>query len=132
MKQINYDNVKIKDIEQFKKLTNGADIICDADSKTIRIEDNSLEEVFKKFNNSIKLVINSFEKFAKTITDVFKPIYIDLNHILNKKITKKRFMKLLQSKGIQRNTINEIVRYNKTEYTYGRYLQTINSFSKNN
>lgn len=130
MKQINYDSVKIIEIEQFKKLTNGADIICDADSKTIRIEDNSLEEAFKKINNSIKLVTNAFEKFAKTITDAFKPIYKDLNHILNKKITKKRFMKLLQSKGIQRNAINEIVRNNKTEYTYGRYLQTINSFSK--
>ena len=48
----------------------------------------------------------------------------------NKKITKRRFIKLLQSEGIQRNTINEIVKNNTKQYTYARYYEILIKFSK--
>ena len=42
---------------------------------------------------------------------------------LNKKLTKKKFCKLLQSRGIQRNEINKIIKDNKEPYTVGRLLK---------
>ena len=39
-------------------------------------------------------------------------------------------MKLLQSEGIQRNAINEIVKNNIKPYTYARYYQILIKFSK--
>lgn len=46
-------------------------------------------------------------------------------NLSNKKLTKKKFIKLLISEGIDRNTINEIVKGNKEPYTYMRYYRTL-------
>ncbi len=51
-------------------------------------------------------------------------------NMANKKISKKRFMKLLQAEGIQRNEINKIVENNKEKYTYARLYNTVNEYYK--
>lgn len=66
---------------------------------------------------------------GKIMCNAFNTIFKDLKYLLNKKITKKRFIKLLQSEEIQRNTINEIIKNNKRPYTYARYYETLKKFS---
>ena len=48
-----------------------------------------------------------------------------ISPIMNKKISKKKFVKLLQSQGVQRNEINKIVQGNKDKYTYLRYYNIV-------
>ena len=70
------------------------------------------------------------QQIGKIMYNAFNTISKELKYLLNKKITKKRFIKLLQSQGIQRNTINEITKNNKRPYTYARYYEILNKFSK--
>lgn len=46
--------------------------------------------------------------------------------VVNKKITKKKFIKLLQSKGIQRNEINKMIQNNTEPYTMARFMKIVN------
>lgn len=62
--------------------------------------------------------------------EIIKNLFDDFKYTLNKKISKKRFMKLLQSQGIQRNKINEIVKNNTEKYTYERYYRVLSELSK--
>lgn len=47
---------------------------------------------------------------AETITKVIVELAESLTKNMNKKISKKRFIKLLRSAGMQRNEINEIIK----------------------
>lgn len=67
---------------------------------------------------------NAFANLAAEIRDVVSNINFD------KKLTKKKFCKLLQSYGIQRNEINKIVANNKEPYTYKRLYSTLNTYKK--
>lgn len=74
-----------------------------------------------------------FREVAKQFTEAWKNVYPVLSSVskhYNKTMKKKRFMKLLQSYGIQRNEINKIVKNNKEPYTYRRLLETINLYKK--
>lgn len=75
---------------------------------------------FKNLEIALKVcteqMVTSFAKVYKALAEVVAAIN------LNKKLTKKKFCKLLQSRGIQRNEINKIIKDNKEPYTVGRLL----------
>ena len=104
------------------------EIIFDADSKTANITEDEylvLEEALNRVVKSVQLMADAICEMGKKIFNACQSVFQNLDVILNKKITKKKFMKLLQSNGIQRNTIDEIVKNNKEPYTYARYYQIL-------
>lgn len=121
IKQMNYDSVTIENIENAVKTGYITGIECDGDNKALIVstdECKRIEEAFKQIADTVYVICEEIKnKLIKT--------FYNFTDILNKKITKKRFIKLLQSEGIQRNTINKIIKNNKEKYTYSRYLDTL-------
>ncbi len=133
MKQINYEDITIEMVQALYKTNYITEIIFDADSKTANIKEDEylvLEEALNKVVKSVQLMADAICEMGKKIFNACKSVFQNLDVILNKKITKKKFMKLLQSNGIQRNTINEIVKNNTKQYTYARYYEILIKFSK--
>lgn len=133
MKQINYEDITIEMVQALYKTNYITEIIFDADSKTANIKEDEylvLEEALNKVVKSVQLMADAICEMGKKIFNACKSVFQNLDVILNKKITKKKFMKLLQSNGIQRNTINEIVKNNTKPYTYARYYEILIKFSK--
>lgn len=88
----------------------------------------TVTEVVKQFANAIEEISTDIFYMAKEVTNnLCKVIY----PIMNKKISKKKFIKLLQCEGIQRNEINKIVHGNKEEYTYLRYYAIVTKIKNN-
>lgn len=132
MKSIKYENITIENIENIIKTGYVTEIFFDGDNKTVNIKEAEyieIEKAFKRLADSFKLVIEAICKIGKIMYNAFNTIFKDLKYLLNKKITKKKFIKLLQSEGIQRNTMNEIIKNNKRPYTYARYYETLKKFS---
>lgn len=128
MKQVNYEDITIEMVQALYKTNYITEIIFDADSKTANIKEDEylvLEEALNRVVKSVQLMADAICEMGKKIFNVCKSVFQNLDVILNKKLTKKKFMKLLQSNGIQRNTINEIVKNNKEPYTYARYYQIL-------
>ena len=128
MKQINYEDITIEMVQALYKTNYITEIIFDADSKTANIKEDEylvLEEALNRVVKSVQLMADAICEMGKKIFNACKSVFQNLDVILNKKLTKKKFMKLLQSNGIQRNTINEIVKNNKEPYTYARYYQIL-------
>ena len=128
MKQVNYEDITIEMVQALYKTNYITEIIFDADSKTANIKDDEylvLGEALNRVVKSVQLMADAICEMGKKIFNACKSVFQNLDVILNKKITKKKFMKLLQSNGIQRNTINEIVKNNKEPYTYARYYQIL-------
>lgn len=128
MKEIDYEKVTIENAQNLIKTGYVTEIICDADNKKIKIKEAEyieIEKAFKKLEETVKVMVDVICELGKKMCDVFNSVFKNFNTILNKKITKKKFMKLLQSEGIQRNAINEIVKNNKEPYTYARYYQIL-------
>ncbi len=123
MKTIEYEKITIENIENLIKSNYITEVVCDADKKTININENELrniEQLFKEIADKLKPIIDATCEICKRLVNNIELIVNDINCLLNKKITKKKFIKLLQSKGIQRNTINKFVNSNKEPYTYKR------------
>ena len=87
------------------------------------MENNSLSKAFNRLGKSMSEVVNAFvdlgSKVFSNLLDVFKKINLD------KKLSRKKFIKLLMSKGIQRNEANKIAwevhkKYGK--YTVGEFI----------
>lgn len=78
------------------------------------------------FSEGLAETLSNIAKEFVKVWDKVKPML----NFADKKITKKKFKKLLQSCGIQRNQINKIVANNKEPYTYGRFIRTINLYKK--
>ncbi|MFQ9501629.1 MAG: hypothetical protein ACLR1U_03640 [Clostridia bacterium] len=128
MKEIDYEKVTIENAQNLIKTGYVTEIICDADNKKIKIKEAEyieIEKAFKKLEETVKVMVDVICELCKKMCDAFNSVFKNFNTILNKKITKKKFMKLLQSEGIQRNAINEIVKNNKEPYTYARYYQIL-------
>lgn len=128
MKEIDYEKVTIENEQNLIKTGYVTEIICDADNKKIKIKEAEyieIEKAFKKLEETVKVMVDVICELCKKMCDAFNSVFKNFNTILNKKITKKKFMKLLQSEGIQRNAINEIVKNNKEPYTYARYYQIL-------
>lgn len=128
MKQINYKDITLEMVQALYKTNYITEIIFDADSKTVNIKEDEyliLEEALNKVVKSVQLMADAICEMGRKIYNACKSVFENLDVILNKKITKKKFMKLLQSEGIQRNAINKIVKNNKEPYTYARYYQIL-------
>lgn len=65
------------------------------------------------FSEGLAETLSNIAKEFVKIWDKLKPSF----NFLDKRITKKKFKKLLQSYGIQRNEINKIISSNKEPYT---------------
>lgn len=123
MKLIEYEKITIENIENLIKSKYITEIVCDADTKTINIKEEELrniEQLFREIADSFKPIIEAVSKMCEAFVNCFNSILLDINYLLDKRITKKKFIKLLQSKGIQRTTINKLVNSNKDSYTYKR------------
>lgn len=147
MKKCKYENITIEQAERIIGTSYITELICDADSKTININEEEylkVEAVIKETINDVKRtlepVINTLadafgtlaetaRTFATTLVGIAESLVRNLS---NKKITKKKFIKLLQSQGIQRNQINRIVKNNKEPYTFYRYYNIVVSYQKQN
>lgn len=130
MKQINYEDVTIADIQTLYKTGYITEITFDADSKTISLKNDeylAIKEVFDNLINAVQKVAEAVYEVGKKMAESLSLIFQNLS---NKKLTKKKFIKLLQSEGIQRNTINEIVKGNKEPYTYMRYYRTLQNLKR--
>lgn len=133
MKKIEYEKITIENIENFIKRNYITEFVCDADTKTINIKNEEwekIEQLFKEIADSLKSIIEAIGKMCESFANCFKPIWDNINYLLDKKLTKKRFIKLLQCNGIQRNAINEIVKNNKEAYTYRRLYYILNNFKR--
>lgn len=147
MKKCKYENITIEQAERIIGTGYITELICDADNKTININEDEylkVEEVIKETISDVKRtlepVINSLSdafgtlaeaarSFATTLVGIAESVVKNLS---NKKITKKKFIKLLQSQGIQRNEINRIIGNNKEPYTFYRYYNIVVNYQKQN
>lgn len=140
MKEISYKNITIGQVQCLNKSGYFSKIICDGDNLKVRLLEEEYIEAEKKIKELIddimKPVVEVFEQIANTIAEIsvdifdntkkavnnfYKAIYL----IMNKKISKKKFVKILQSQGVQRNEINKIIQGNKEKYTYLRYYNIV-------
>lgn len=94
------------------------------DNKTEICSNCGAREALEDFNKAmyqtispvIKSIADTINDVAKGFVDIWDKIKPKLN-FLDKKISKRRFKKLLQSYGIQRNEINKIMADIKEPYT---------------
>lgn len=115
---------------EYKKV--GTSIEC------VDIKNNDIQPIktpMQQMSEGINLFAEGLANLIHQISNVFINAWDEVSKVLNpinasldKKMKKKRFMKLLQSYGIQRNEIKKIVANNKTPYTYRRLLETINLY----
>ena len=138
MRRFEYKNFSIENAELLTKTGCINEIVCDADKRIISISEEEYQEAEKlikqKITQIIKPVANAFVEAMETMKEAIQPV---INAVMklakelpNKKITKKRFIKLLQSVGIQRNEIDKIIKNNKEPYTYLRYYNIASKLSK--
>ena len=140
MKEISYKNITIGQVQCLNKSGYFSKTICDGDNLKVRLLEEEYIEAEKKIKELIddimKPVVEVFEQIANTIAEISVDIfdntkkavnnlYKAIYPILDKKISKKKFIKLLQSEGVQRNEINKIVQGNKEKYTYLRYYNIV-------
>lgn len=90
----------------------------------------SSEKISKGINLFAQGLGEMLSGFVKSFSDAVNTVLSLINKIEDKKLSKKKFMKLLQSEGIQRNTINKIVANNKDPYTYFRFIKTVDLYEK--
>lgn len=138
MGKCKYEDVTIQQVENAMKTGYITGLIFDADSKTISLEEEEAEKIYKvihNINESLKPVYEAIIEVGKTALNIAQTITNAIlevaRQIPNRKISKKQFIKLLQSQGIQRNEINEVIKNNKQPYTYLRYINTANELLKN-
>lgn len=147
MKKCKYEDITIEQAERIIGTGYITELICDADNKTININEEEylkVEEVIKETINDVKRTLEPVIKslsdafgtlaetarsFATTLVGIAETLARNLS---NKKMTKKKFIKLLQSQGIQRNEINRIIKNNKEPYTFYRYYNIVMSYQKQN
>lgn len=144
MKEISYKNITIGQVQCLNKSGYFSEMICDGDNLKVGLLEEEYIEAEKKIKKLIddimKPVVEVFEQIANTIAEISADIFDNTKKavnnfiytILDKKISKKKFIKLLQSEGVQRNEINKIVQGNKDKYTYLRYYNIVNNSYKNN
>lgn len=118
--QIDYSKITLE------QCYNCSNIICDGDKQQVLLDNDIVKTINQLIERSIKAImpilkaiVKAFNEYAEVFKKIIKPK-------LYGKITKKRFIKLLQSEGIQRNEINKIIANNKEPYTYKNFLEVIN------
>lgn len=132
MKEISYKNITIGQVQCLNKSGYFSKIICDGDNLKVGLLEEE-KKIKKLIDDIMKPVVEVFEQIANTIAEISADIFDNTKKavnnfiytILDKKISKKKFIKLLQSEGVQRNEINKIVQGNKEKYTYLRYYNIV-------
>ena len=122
-----YEKLTIENIENAIKTGYITELVCDGDTKTITVDSNEikmLEEIGRNMVESVKGIVEAICNLGRSIVVSMNKGLNNLSIALGGKLTKKKFIKLLQSRGIQRNEINKIIQNNKQPYTYFR-LNTI-------
>ena len=137
MKEISYKNITIGQVQCLNKSGYFSKIICDGDNLKVGLLEEEYIEAEKKIKKLIddimKPVVEVFEQIANTIAEISADIFDNTKKavnnfiytILDKKISKKKFIKLLQREKIQRNEINKNVQGNKEKYTYLKYYNIV-------
>lgn len=89
----------------------------------------------EKKTTEYEKILEGFHLIAEGIVGIFTNVINTYSNVINdsinaivltRKITKKKFKKLLQSKGIQRNEINILLQNNKEQYTIARFIKIVN------
>ena len=105
--------------------------IYSADGKKILLKE---EAIIRRIGEIMQPVIDVVIEAGKVAYNLAQSLANSLikisQNMINKKITKKRFMKLLQAGGIQRNEINKIVENSNGKYTYARLYNIIEDYNK--
>lgn len=118
-----YENITIEQVEEL--YNSNIEIVCDADKHEIRFDD-ILTDIINNFKDGLLDVLNKVIESAKIVIEKVSQIFYGIKEyiikLFNKKISKKKFIKLLQSQGIQRNDINRLIKNNKDKYTMWRYV----------
>ena len=86
---------------------------------------NSSEKIYEGVRLAFEGVGEVAGEYARLINQACNIIVESINSSYNRKMSKKRFRKLLQSFGIQRNETNRMLHNNKEPYTYGRLYYLI-------
>ena len=89
---------------------------------------NSAEKIYEGVRLAFEGVGEVAGEIAKLLSKACDIVIEGINSLNDRKISKKRFCKLLQSFGIQRNEINQIIKNNKKPYTYGRLILYIGGY----
>ena len=135
MKEFDYNNVTIAAIESLMKAGYISTIICDGDHKKIYLREEEVVTIEKTIGVLIKSIEEAYTNINNQLKSIVQPIFNNLIESLkkafNKKLSKKKFIKLLRSKGIHQIEINKIVKDNKEKYTYLRYYTIINDLKNN-
>lgn len=137
-----YEDITIEKIEDIIETKLVKEIIFDADNKTVEISEeykdtldtlldscDQIRKALEEFGHGIREAGTEMRGYFEKIAGAF--LDSDFSPYMNKKITKKRFIKLLQSTGIQRNQINEIIKNNTEKYTHTRLFLTLSKYSDN-
>lgn len=119
---MNYKDITIEEAERINKIFQ-CEVVCDADKQEVILE-NILKEFVDTMAYTFKIIVEAVNELVETVRQVFCYIKDYVIKLLNKRIGKKRFVKLLQSRGMQRNDINKLIKNNKEKYTMWRYLKT--------
>lgn len=122
---MDYKDISIETAEKLYR-QNKIIFLCDGDSNKITIEYNEYtKEIIETLERVFKKIVETVETVSLCIVKTFRATWKYIRKLLEKKISKKKFIKLLQSRGMQRNQINAIVYNNKDKYTLFRYITTI-------
>lgn len=95
-------------------------------------KETDLSVAFKEFGEKVSEamipVVKAISNIANAITKTFVNVWEQIKPNLDKSISRKRFIKLLMSQGVQRNEANKIawkIHKKKGKYTIYDYLLTI-------
>ena len=122
---MDYKDISIETAEKLYR-QNKIIFLCDGDSNKITIEYNEYtKEIIETLERAFKKIVETVETLSLCVVKTFRATCKYIRKLLEKKISKKKFIKLLQSRGMQRNQINAIVYNNKDKYTLFRYITTI-------
>lgn len=94
-----------------------------------------VEQVGKSFEQVGKTIAECFNNIAKVfhnILEIIKKSFPTISEISSKNISRKRFIKLLMSDGIQRNQANKIAnKYHKKQGEY-KFIDVLTEWRNHN
>lgn len=88
----------------------------------------ALKEFGEKVSEAMIPVVKAISNIANALTKAFVNVWEQIKPNLDKQISRKRFIKLLMSQGVQRNEANKIaweIHRRKGKYTIYDYLLTV-------
>lgn len=95
-------------------------------------DENLMASFFEKLGRALAIELNAVTDAFATIWNNIKPFAEKIMRYqeISNKLTKKKFRKLLQASGVQRNEINEILKNNREQYTRKRLNKILDGREK--